>query len=79
MISDTRFPPTPGLAKVIKRLSRSLAAQEGLWPCGHPRTPENTQSIGVAGVRCRECRRVIALRSHNKRKPAPKRQPKAAE
>lgn len=33
-----------------------------LWPCGHPRIPENTQSIGKAGVRCRECRRKIARR-----------------
>lgn len=30
------------------------------WPCGHPRTPENTQKVGVAGVRCRECRRRIS-------------------
>lgn len=30
------------------------------YPCGHPRTPENTQRVGVSnGVRCRECRRKI--------------------
>ena len=40
------------------------AARE--WPCGHPRTPENTQSIGVAGLRCRECRRQIALASFHR-------------
>lgn len=33
------------------------------WPnCGHPRTDENTQSVGVAGVRCRICRREISNR-----------------
>ncbi len=30
------------------------------YPCGHPRTPENTQSVGIGnGVRCKECRRRI--------------------
>ena len=29
------------------------------WPCGHLRTEENTQSVGVAGVRCRTCRQHI--------------------
>lgn len=33
------------------------------YPCGHPRTPENSQSIGVAGVRCKACRRRIARES----------------
>lgn len=37
------------------------------WPCGHPRTDENTQSVGVAGVRCRECRRRIS-REYSQRK-----------
>lgn len=37
------------------------------WPCGHPRTPENTQSVGESGQRCRECRRAIARRSAGKR------------
>lgn len=31
-----------------------------VWGCGHPRTPENTQAVGKAGVRCRTCRRKIA-------------------
>lgn len=34
------------------------------WPCGHERTPENTQSLGNAGKRCRKCRRSIAQRSY---------------
>lgn len=35
--------------------------------CGHPKTPANTQRIGKAGDRCRECRRKIA-REHWRRK-----------
>lgn len=31
----------------------------GVWPCGHPRTPENSQSVGKAGLRCRECRQHV--------------------
>lgn len=39
------------------------------WPCGHPKTDENTQSVGKAGVRCRVCRRQITLRHwHTKAK-----------
>jgi hypothetical protein len=34
------------------------------WPCGHERTAENTQSVGSAGKRCRQCRRVIAQRAY---------------
>lgn len=37
------------------------------WKCGHPRTDENTQRIGKAGVRCRICRQLIA-REYNRRK-----------
>lgn len=29
------------------------------WPCGHPKTPANTQPIGKSGERCRICRRKI--------------------
>jgi len=29
------------------------------WPCGHPRTERNTMPVGIAGVRCRLCRRKI--------------------
>jgi hypothetical protein len=32
----------------------------GHFPCGHDRTPENTQAVGSAGVRCRTCRRRLA-------------------
>lgn len=39
------------------------------WPCGHPRTPENTQTIGMGnGVRCRECRRAIARESARRKR-----------
>ena len=40
-----------------------------LYPCSHPRTDENTQSVGVKnGSRCRECRKEIARRSAAKRR-----------
>lgn len=40
-----------------------------LWPCGHDRTPGNTQSIGRGGqVRCRLCRRVTARESARRRR-----------
>lgn len=45
----------------------SIALPSRSWPCGHPRTADNTQSVGSAGVRCRECRRVIS-RNHETRK-----------
>lgn len=40
------------------------------WPrCGHPRTPENTQSIGRGGqVRCKTCRRVTARESARRKR-----------
>jgi hypothetical protein len=37
------------------------------WPCGHPRTAANTQNVGKAGVRCKECRQRIT-REHMRRK-----------
>lgn len=33
-----------------------------VWNCGHPRTPENTQKVGVAGDRCRQCRNEMHRR-----------------
>jgi hypothetical protein len=37
------------------------------WPnCGHPKTPGNTQRIGVAGDRCRICRRRVERESHRR-------------
>ena len=39
------------------------------WPCGHPRTLDNTQRIGRAGVRCRTCRRSIGRKSYHTRLP----------
>lgn len=39
------------------------------WPCGHERTPENTQSVGDRnGVRCRTCRRETARKSYHNTK-----------
>jgi hypothetical protein len=39
------------------------------YPCGHPRTPENTQHVGMGnGVRCKTCRREISKRSAIKRR-----------
>lgn len=39
---------------------KAASRARGEWPCGHPRTSENTQAIGEAGIRCRTCRRTIA-------------------
>lgn len=39
------------------------------WPCGHDKTPDNTQSIGRGGqVRCKTCRRVTARESAQRRR-----------
>jgi len=46
--------------KVVERLGPSTA--DPVWPCGHPRTPENTQRVGVAGDRCRTCRNEMHRR-----------------
>lgn len=41
------------------------------WPCGHPRTRDNTQSIGRGGqTRCKICRRVTARESARRRRKA---------
>ena len=33
------------------------------YPCGHPRTPENSQRVGrMNGVRCRTCRLAMVAR-----------------
>ena len=41
------------------------------WPCGHPKTEVNTQSVGKAGVRCRLCRRAIARKYQRLERGAP--------
>jgi hypothetical protein len=38
------------------------------WPCGHPRTPENTQRLGKAGDRCRICRRRLNAECETRRR-----------
>ena len=38
------------------------------WPCGHARTPENTQRLNSARVRCRSCNRAIANRYYQKKR-----------
>lgn len=48
-------------------MTRAEAQQLCMWPCGHPRTPENTQPIGKAGTRCRTCRRRISVQSYRAR------------
>lgn len=45
-------------------------AVNGTWPCGHPRSASNTQRIGKAGLRCRECRRKITRESERRRRAA---------
>jgi hypothetical protein len=47
--------------RVVQELGPSTA--DPVWPnCGHPRTPENTQRVGVAGDRCRQCRNEMHKR-----------------
>lgn len=46
----------------------SLSGPRHDWPCGHPRTVENTQKCGVAGVRCKICRLAIQKRVDRKRR-----------
>ncbi len=48
-------------------MKRVEAQQLCVWPCGHPRTPENTQPIGKAGERCRTCRQRITRDSLRRR------------
>ena len=39
------------------------------YPCGHPRTPENSSKVGIKnGVRCKICRSAIARRYARKHK-----------
>ena len=57
--------PTP----ILKRLANSYEAHRlGICTRGHAMTPENTQSIGSAGLRCKECRRRIARESVRRRR-----------
>lgn len=47
--------------KVVEALGPST--EPPVWPnCGHPRTPENTQRVGVAGDRCKRCRNEMHQR-----------------
>lgn len=42
-----------------------------LYPCGHPRTPENTKDHGHV-LACRTCRQAIERRAQAKRRAAMK-------
>lgn len=44
----------------------SPAPNGATWPCGHPKTEANTQSVGDAGFRCRLCRRAISRKCGSK-------------
>ena len=47
--------------QVVEALGPSTATP--VWGhCGHPRTPENTQRVGVAGDRCKTCRQEMKRR-----------------
>ena len=46
--------------RVVEALGPST--EPPVWACGHPRTPENTQPVGVAGDRCRTCRNEMHKR-----------------
>ena len=54
------MPLTPFGEQVVEALGPSNATP--VWNCGHPRTPENTQRVGVAGDRCRKCRNEMHAR-----------------
>lgn len=43
-------------------MTRAEAQQLGVWPCGHPRTPENTCPESC-GSRCRTCKNQRARKS----------------
>lgn len=58
--------PQGGVVMGERIFGNNAARELGLWPCGHPRTEENSQTIGKAGVRCKECRRQIARRWNRK-------------
>lgn len=45
-----------------REILRRGAGQPIFPSCGHPRIPENIVSVGIAGTRCRLCRRKIANR-----------------
>jgi hypothetical protein len=46
--------------QVVEALGPSTA--DPVWNCGHPRTEANSQKVGVAGVRCRQCRHDMKKR-----------------
>lgn len=50
----------------------STSAYHLRGPCvaGHPVTMENTQRVGDAGYRCKECRRQISRDSDRRRREA---------
>lgn len=54
------MPLTPFGEQVVEAIGPST--DPPVWPCGHPRTPENTQKVGVAGDRCRTCRNEMHRR-----------------
>lgn len=67
VISRSRHPHEPSPRTVVLR--EAVARNE--WAhCGHPRTPENTQKVGNAGVRCKICRRRISLASLQRKRAA---------
>jgi hypothetical protein len=54
------MPLTPFGEQVVEAMGPSTA--DPVWNCGHPRTPENTQRVGVAGDRCKTCRHEMKRR-----------------
>jgi hypothetical protein len=49
--------PDDGLRNTSR--GRGWGASEGLWPCGHARTVENTASYAAQFPRCRACMRRL--------------------
>lgn len=62
------FNPYPHGSRTYELFAEASGIWTATWPCGHPKTPENTAPVGSAGFRCRQCRRRIDQDSKKRRK-----------
>lgn len=53
-----------GVVAVVERPAGADVADLPTWPCGHPKTQENSQKGGGGRVRCRTCRNAIVRASY---------------
>jgi len=84
---DPTDPPPPAPARAYDRVSRAEAALAGLkkpprrgslthYPCGHPRTTENTYGHVKGQITCRTCAKAKALARYHDRPRFKQRNPK---